>query len=469
MLKESETIEFKESTAEVKPGVVSIAAMLNKHGRGEVYFGIDDHGKVLGQTIGRTTLKDVTQAVVDNTEPKVYPKVEARQIEGKDCIVVEAHGIDSPYFAYGRAYIRVGESDKAMSPQEIEIRILNRKKLLWESEISKKTLADVNEEAVKEFMRKAKAAKRIDFDFVDVKTTLHKLSLLDRNQLTRAAEILFCDENSMEVQAAIFAGTDKLTFLDIKSFKGNLFSLRQQAEIYVKEHMKWRAELKGGPRKEIPEIPVEALREAIGNSLCHKDYANPKGNEVAIFKDRIEIYNPGLFPNEINPEDFFSGREHSILRNPLIAETMYKSRDIERWGSGIKRIHDECVVAGVRVDFNRLKTGFVVIFHRPKWEEGEGLEQGGQKGWPEKVARKGGQKITAKQAVVLDFIKQNPSISRSDLSDKLKINESAVRKHLDALRNKGVIKRVGPDKGGHWEVLNTPQIWPDVSKPNIVI
>jgi len=94
-MKESETIEFKKSTAEVKSGVVSIAAMLNKYGRGEVYFGIADDGKVLGQTIGRTTIKDVTQAVVDNTEPKIYPKVEVRQIEGKDCIVVEAHGIRS--------------------------------------------------------------------------------------------------------------------------------------------------------------------------------------------------------------------------------------------------------------------------------------------------------------------------------------------------------------------------------------
>ena len=111
-----------------------------------------------------------------------------------------------------------------MSPQEIEIRILNRKKLLWDKEISEEKIADVNEDVVKEFMRKAKTAKRIDFDFVDVKSTLNKLDLLHKNQLTHAAEILFCDHNSMEVQAAIFAGTDKLTFLDIKSFKGNLFS-----------------------------------------------------------------------------------------------------------------------------------------------------------------------------------------------------------------------------------------------------
>ena len=79
--KESETIEFKKSTAELKEAVISIVAMLNKHGHGEVYFGIDDRsGKVLGMTIGRMTIKDVTQAVVDNTEPKGYPKVETRKI-----------------------------------------------------------------------------------------------------------------------------------------------------------------------------------------------------------------------------------------------------------------------------------------------------------------------------------------------------------------------------------------------------
>jgi ATP-dependent DNA helicase RecG len=438
--KESETIEFKKSTAELKEAVISIVAMLNKHGRGEVYFGIDDHGKVLGMTIGRMTIKDVAQAVVDNTEPKVFPKVEHRKIDGKECIVVEAQGTNSPYFAYGRAYIRVGESDKALSVHEIEKRILSKKKLFWERDISGKTINDVNEEAVKEFMRKAKTAKRVDFEFVDVKTTLHKLHLLEGNHLLRAAEVLFCDDNSLEVQAAIFAGTDKLTFLDIKSFKGNLFSLRQQAEVYVNGNIKWRAEIKTGPRKEIPEVPVEAIREAVGNSLCHRDYSNPKGNEVAIFKDRIEIYNPGLFPEEINPEDFFSGHEHSILRNPLIAETMYKSKDIERWGSGIKRIHDECVTSGVKVEFKRLKTGFVVVFHRPKWEEGGGLAEG-------LVER-----LAESQRKIIGLIKENPYVSKKELSDKVGISTTAIDKNIKQLKKKGLLKRVGPDKGGHWEI-----------------
>jgi ATP-dependent DNA helicase RecG len=450
MFKESETTEFKKSTADLKGAVISIAAMLNKHGRGEVCFGIDDHGKVLGQTIGRTTIKDVTQAVVDNTEPKVYPKVETRKIDGKDCIVVEAKGNNGPYFAYGRAYLRVGESDKGMSPQELEERILEKSNFLWDKEVSEKTIADVNEEAVKEFMRKAKTAKRVDFEFVDVKTTLHKLHLLQGSRLLRAAEVLFCDDNPLEVQAAIFAGTDKLTFLDIKSFKGNLFSLRQQAEVYVNGNIKWRAEIKSGPRKEIPEVPVEAIREAVGNSLCHRDYSNPKGNEVAIFKDRIEIYNPGFFPKEINPEDFFTGHEKSILRNPLIAETMYKSKDIERWGSGIKRIHDECAASGVKVEFNRLKTGFVVVFYRPKWEEGEGIEKGGQTGGQTGGQRKG-VILSDKQKKILEILKKKPRISRKELAEELNINTSAIQKHLIKLKEAGYIKRIGPDFGGHWE------------------
>ena len=146
---------------------------------------------------------------------------------------------------------------------------------------------------------------------------------------------------------------------------------------------------------------------------------------MAIFKDRIEIYNPGLFPDGVNPEDFFTGDEQSILRNPLIAETMYKSKDIERWGSGIKRIHDECIAVGIRVEFKRAKTGFVVIFYRPKWEEGEGLA-GGQTG-----GQTGGQRkkllLSDKQKKVLEILKVKPKISSKELAEENGINAFAIQ------------------------------------------
>jgi ATP-dependent DNA helicase RecG len=445
-LKESETIEFKKSTSELKEAVISMAAMLNKQGYGTVYFGISDNGTIYGQMTGRETLQVIVQAFVDNVEPKIYPTIEVVQVEGKECIVAKAKGINSPYFAYGRAYIRVGESDKRLSASEIESRILTKKRVFWEKEQSTKQLTEINEEAVKGFVRKAQTAQRIDFEYIDVRTTLNKLHLLEGEHLTMAAEVLFCDDNQMEIQAATFAGNDKLTFLDIKQFKGTLFSLRKQAELYINANMRWRADLSESSRKEIPEIPLRAISEAIGNSLCHRDYSNPKGNEVAIFKNRIEIYNPGLFPEGIEPEDFFTGHEHSVLRNPLIAETMFRSRDIERWGSGIKRIHDECTETGIKVEFIRRKTGFVVSFYRLEWaEESENSK---------KTTRKTTQK-TAQKIILL--LKENPKLGRKEIAELLgEITEYGVKYHLEKLRREGHIKRIGPAKGGFWQIISEP-------------
>ena len=203
----------------------------------------------------------------------------------------------------------------------------------------------------------------------------------------------------------------------------------------------------GRERQEIPEVPIRAITEAIVNSLCHRDYNNPKGNEIAVFKDRIEIYNPGQFPEEFSPLDFIKGEERSILRNPLIAHTLYLSKEIERWGSGIRRIYDECEKQNVKVEFKKLKSGFVVVFSRIERVGEEVVRNGGQisgqKWWSE---------LTEKQKMMLERIKEKPTVSRKELSIEMKINESAVQKHLENLKKKGLLRRIGADRGGHWEV-----------------
>jgi len=112
--KESEKLEFKKTTAELKEGVISMAAMLNKHGGGELYFGVLNDGTPIGQAIGADTLRDVSQAVSNHLEPKVYPKISEAVINNKRCIHVEFLGDRAPYLAYGRAYIRVADEDKQM-------------------------------------------------------------------------------------------------------------------------------------------------------------------------------------------------------------------------------------------------------------------------------------------------------------------------------------------------------------------
>ena len=338
---------------------------MNKHREGKLYFGIHDSGRVLGQMVTDNSLREVSKAVSDHIEPKVYPEDKREVIDGKDCISVVFKGNNIPYFAFGRAYMRVADEDRQLSAKELE-GIMNKNKILWEDDVSIKSVEEVSIKTLKSYIAHANEAKRINFNFSNRNTVLNKLELTKENKLLNAGVVLFCDKNQVEVQVAIFAGTDKLTFLDIRQFQGNIFSLIEQSENYLKEHMKWRVKFGKIEREEIPEVPIDALREILINSLCHRDYANPQPNYIAFYQDRIEISNPVSFPQNFEPEDFIQGTEKSILRNPLIAHTLFLSKDIEKWGSGLKRVYDLCQAAHVKVEFRRDKQGFTVVFYRPK-------------------------------------------------------------------------------------------------------
>lgn len=439
-LQESETMELKSSTSEIKEAVISIASILNKHKKGELYFGIKNDGTALGQHISEKTLREISQKISENIEPKIYPHINKKTISSKNCIQVKFAGSDIPYFAFGRAYIRVADEDRKLGVSELKTLILQKNKSLWEEEISSRTFKDIKIKTVKEFIKKANAARRINFKYSSAKAILQKLELTKGSRLLKAAEVLFCDKNSFEIQAAVFAGKDKLTFLDINLFKGNLFDLLDRSETYIKEHINWRAKLTESGRKEIPEIPLRAITEALVNSLCHRDFTNPKGNEIAIFEDRVEIYNPGRFPDNYSPEDFKKGTERSILRNPLIANIFYLRSDIEKWGSGIKRIYDACKEAKIKVEFKPLKTGFLVTFYRPlSW----GVEKG---------VEKGVENLSANELKIYELIKQNPNISKVEITKQGKLSKKAVDYNIEKLKEKGILKRIGPDKGGYWKI-----------------
>jgi ATP-dependent DNA helicase RecG len=119
-MKENETIEFKKSFAELKAGLISIVAMLNKHGRGELWFGVRNDGRAVGLEAGEKTLRDLSQSIAAHIEPKIFPQIRVETLKGKDCIRVVFSGKDIPYFAYGRAYMRVADEDRQLTARELE-------------------------------------------------------------------------------------------------------------------------------------------------------------------------------------------------------------------------------------------------------------------------------------------------------------------------------------------------------------
>lgn len=369
---ENETLEFKKSTGELQSGIVSIAAILNKHGRGELYFGVRNDGVALGLDISDKSLRDVSQAIANHIEPKIFPKINSVVIDDKNCIYISFEGENSPYFAYGRAYLRVADEDRQMTAKELESFILKRNKISekWDTEISENTIDDIDEKYLSEYLDRANLAGRLEYHYTDKRDILNKLGLVVHKRILNSAKVLFTDPSNLEIQMAIFATEERLTFLDIKRYNGNIFKLIEYAEKFIRNNIRWRVEFDGTlHRKEIPEFPLDAIREALINSFCHRDYRTSQNNEVAIFRNRIEIYNPGIFPEGLNPDDFIFGSERSVKRNPQIAQLLYYSKDVESFGTGLRRINNACNAAGIKVNFQLLKTGFSVVFYRPEIDD----------------------------------------------------------------------------------------------------
>ena len=449
--KESEKLEFKRSTAELKEGVISIAAMLNKNSCGELYFGVRNDGTPAGMDISEKTLRDISQAIANHLDPKIFPIINEVFIDEKSCIHVEFTGEESPYYAFGRAYIRVADEDRMLSPAELESLILKKNKGLdaWDNDVSDKTIADVDEDVLKEYLERANRTGRIDFTYTTKADVLHKLDLIDRDRLKNAADVLFVGSRMLEVQMAIFAGNERLTFNDIKRESGSITTLVETAEKYIRSNIRWRVVLDGSlQRKEIPEIPMDAVREALVNSYCHRLYTSSQNNEITIYSDRVEIYNPGTFPDGLTPQDFIDGFERSIKRNPLLAQLMYYTKDIESFGTGLKRITDACEEAGVQVEFQLLKKGFAVVFYRPNE----------QFIIPDKtpdvtINVVKNVVLTQLEQAVLLIIMKDPSITAEQIAVFLSKSRRTAQRYLDNLQKKNAIRRVGSKKGGHWEIV----------------
>jgi len=432
-MEENEVIEFKKSVSELKEGIISIVSILNKNGKGELVIGVDGEGKSTKQQISESTLRNISQSISNHIEPKIYPKI----IKENDFVKVIFEGEDKPYFAYGRAYIRTADEDKKLSVKELENMILRKDHSKWDLKNSELSLSDINEDELKQYIKKANDSKRINFKYTNKKQVLKKLGLIKDKKLTNACKILFSKNKPIETQLAVFAGNTKTTFLDIQQFKGNIFESIEKSEAYIKEHINWRADLSTSKRMEIPEIPLRAIKEAIVNSYCHKDYVAPESNKIAIYKNKIEIWNTGNFPEGYEPKDFIEKENPSILRNPLIANTLYLSDDIEKWGSGLKRIYEECKREKITVEFKKMEYGFNIIFYRKNHAAQETTQETTQEN----------------SSQILKLLKEKPTITRKELSKKIGLSEDGIKYHLNKLKKEDKIKHVGSTKSGKWEVI----------------
>jgi ATP-dependent DNA helicase RecG len=435
-MKESETLEFKKSTSELKEAIISISAILNKHQKGEVIFGVGKDGNVLGQHIGEETLRDISKAISDHIEPKIYPEIKEEMIEGKSCIKIEFSGNNAPYFAYGRAYKRIADEDKPLSAKELEKLILdkNKEQLRWDYEACKEAkAADISSNKLERFLKES--GRKLD----DMKNSLNKLGLIKGQHPVNAAIILFGKNpgkffQNATLRCAVFGTKDTSVPIDMQDFEGDLFRLIEEAEKYFLKNIHIGMRVEGLKRIDIPEINKEAFREAIINAFCHRDYWKPGSVDVAIFKGRVEIRSPGLLYGGLTIEKIRT-EPVSERRNETIAKVFREVHYVEMWGRGIGKI----LKLEPATEFKEAGTHFITTFRR--------------KTALEETTRKGTRKVPEKYQKIIELIAQNPQISRKEISITLKLSEETIQSRLRKMTKTGIIKRIGPDKGGHWKIV----------------
>lgn len=446
-LSESETVEFKTSLAELKQGLISLVAMLNKHGQADLWFGIAPSGKPTGLMANEKTLRDVSQALGAHIEPRLYPEITTVNVAGKTCLRVQATGHQKPYFAHGRAYIRVADEDRQMSARELESLILKRNSaaLRWDNEPCSTPLTELSEDKIRRFVVRA------GLPWDNPANALTKLGLLQDGQLLNAARLFFAHQ-PIQLRCALFASTTSATILDRHDFDGDVLELIDEAETYIIKNIHIGMRLEGMRRVDVPEISRAALREAIINAFCHRDWRDPDYIQIAVYKNRVEIRNPGGLFDGLTIEEMRRGGV-SHRRNPLLADLFRRIDMVEAWGRGMPLILENAP----NVEFRVIARLFVASFERPSAVAVTTPEI--PPTTPETTPETGSttpetaawlQKNTKERLVQL--LREQPQLSAPAIAAALGIGKDGVKYHLNQLKQTGKLRRIGPNKGGRWEV-----------------
>lgn len=354
---ESETVEFKKSTAQLPRVGETLCAFLNGQG-GCVFVGITAEGRILGQHVADATLREIAAMLARFEPPALISQERIALSSGSEIIVLSAPAaVASAPFAFdARAYQRVGSTTSVMPQARYQNLLLERAhpQVRWEKiPVPSLTVSDLDAEEIQRTVDTAIRLGRMSpLKDRSEESILRGLGLMEGDQLLQAAVVLFGQDSHLQsdfpqcsIRLARFRGIDRLSdFADNRQYWGHAFDLLRRAEGFLMDHVPipGRVPADRMVREDRPWYPPRATREAMANALCHRDYCIPGGAvSLAMYDDRLEIGNPGTLHFGITVEDLI--KPHASLPwNPIIAAVFHRAGIIERWGSGTLNIVDWC-------------------------------------------------------------------------------------------------------------------------------
>lgn len=429
---ESERVEFKEKMG--REALESVAALANTRG-GTLLIGVADDGMAKGITLGKETLRDWANRIAQISH--VHPQISLATYQGKTVVILEVPESPlKPVSCRGRYFKRVGSSNRQMTDDDLTRAVLGSVGMTWDEMVEPRaTTDDLDQEQIQRFRKlcNLKGRRPIPPDEEDL-AVLEKLELLQEGGVSRAAVLLFGkNPQHLYPQARVRVGRFRTETLivDDREIVGPLFDQVEAVMGYFRERLETRFEFReAATRGVVWEYPLGALREAIINAVCHREYLDSGHVQVRWHDDRIVFLNPGGLPESLRIEDL--KREHrSVLRNRKIAEVLFYTGFIEQWGSGTLRMMQECVASGLpEPKFEEHQRALWVTFRKNSLNEAQLRAEG----------------LNQRQVRATLFVKEHECITNRDYRQLNQVSNKTAYLELNELVEKGWLRRKGAGK-----------------------
>ncbi|MBQ3999183.1 MAG: putative DNA binding domain-containing protein [Paludibacteraceae bacterium] len=506
--KESQVVEYKRKWRD--DFLKELCAFANSQG-GTLYIGVEDDGSICG--IGESEIirvpsakqrlssctedrsrEDNVQALMENLPNKIhsnlgfYAEVNSHtdDVTGYKFIAIVVEPLDEAISYNGKCYIRSGSTTQELRGQELATFLMHKTKTHWdELPEPRATLADLDYKKIEWFVGMAREKRGVSWEYSEenIPTILTNIEVLREDGLLNNAALLLFGKNPQKwfinsyIKCASFPSTKMVKpLLSHQMYGGNVFELVDKAVEFVSSRIDASvSERTRGAAADIEyELPLQALTEAIVNAIVHRDYMSTASVQVMLFRDRLEVWNPGTLPIGMTIEKL-SSKHRSIPVNPKLARAMFFAGYIDELGTGTTDMIDRCLEKGLRrPDF--VEDGdFEITLWRPEKTE-TGHEAGQDTG--HEIAEDVLKKLNPRQRAVYELIlrtelltaktepltpeseplseNNEPLESKSEplnteqISIKLGIPYSTTKRLTKQLESMELIKRLKGKRKGFW-------------------
>jgi ATP-dependent DNA helicase RecG len=442
---EQQNIEWKESWRDEY--LKWICGFANAQG-GKLYIGCDDTGKVVGVSNSKKLLEDIPNKIRDAMGIVVDVN---RLTEGeKEYIEIDVPPYPIGISCKGVYHYRSGSTKQVLTGPALEAFLMRKHGATWDhSPLPVFKAEEVDDQIVEHFKKLAAAKGRIDPALLNEpkEVLMEKLRLTNGDYLTNAAMLLFCkDPDKYQLGSYIkigyFESDSELLYQD--EVHGSILEQVDKAiELIYFKYMRAKITYEGIYRRERYFVPEAALREALLNAICHKQYESRIPIQVSVYDDRLYVANVGRLPENWTLENLM-GKHASLPYNPDIAHIFYLAGFIESWGRGIEKICDSLKADNLPMPEYTVHPGDIMIKFTGPEDRIVRVNN--------KVNDRVNVHVNDRESALLNYLAQDPGYTVTQLAEMMNVSRKTIAGYLKALKDKGVIERIGTTRTGYWKI-----------------